>query len=106
MPTNYSSMYNRLDQPRITPQRKMNKAFTKDNEGWRESGRYRAPLPAGLKNYIIPARFKRLKDEALRLLDTARPKQVKIIHLCGLAFETPSNLRAGLTTCAAGTIGA
>jgi hypothetical protein len=46
-------MYNRLDQPRITPQRTR-------------------PAASSLKNYITPARFKRLKDEALHLLDTAR----------------------------------
>ena len=36
--------------------------------------------PTGLKNYITPAGFKRLKDEALHLLDKERPELVKVIH--------------------------
>ena len=38
------------------------------------------PIPTGLKNYITPAGFKRLKDEALHLLDKERPELVKVIH--------------------------
>jgi transcription elongation factor GreB len=38
------------------------------------------PIPAGLKNYITPAGFKRLKNEALHLLDKERPELVKVIH--------------------------
>ena len=37
------------------------------------------PLPAGSKNYITPAGFRRLKDEALRLLDRERPDLVKVV---------------------------
>ncbi len=37
------------------------------------------PIPPGTKNYITPAGFKRLKDEALRLLDRERPDLVKVI---------------------------
>ncbi len=37
------------------------------------------PIPAGSKNYITPAGFKRLKDEALHLLDRERPDLVKVI---------------------------
>src|SRR6201991_663016 len=60
----------------------MNKAFTKetdqeDEDDQEESG---TPLPAGLKNYITPAGFKRLKDEALQLLDKERPELVKVIQ--------------------------
>jgi transcription elongation factor GreB len=59
----------------------MNTAFTKepdpDNED-QDAGV--PPIPAGLKNYITPAGFKRLKDEALHLLDKERPELVKVIH--------------------------
>src|SRR4051812_45178724 len=59
----------------------MNKAFTKDNDEDEEDQDATAPpLPAGLKNYITPAGFKRLKDEALQLLDKERPDLVKVIH--------------------------
>ncbi|MFL6581022.1 MAG: transcription elongation factor GreB [Burkholderiales bacterium] len=59
----------------------MNKAFTKDNDEDDEDQDATAPpLPAGLKNYITPAGFKRLKDEALHLLDKERPDLVKVIH--------------------------
>jgi transcription elongation factor GreB len=37
------------------------------------------PIPAGSKNYITPAGHRRLKDEALRLLDRERPDLVKVI---------------------------
>src|SRR5262245_9317868 len=37
------------------------------------------PLPAGSKNYITPAGFRRLKDEALHLLNRERPDLVKVV---------------------------
>jgi transcription elongation factor GreB len=37
------------------------------------------PIPAGTKNYITPAGFRRLKDEALHLLDRERPDLVKVV---------------------------
>ncbi len=60
----------------------MNKAFTKESDGEADEKQESAapPLPAGLKNYITPAGFKRLKDEALQLLDKERPELVKVIH--------------------------
>ena len=59
----------------------MSKAFTKENDEDDEDQDAGAPpLPAGLKNYITPAGFKRLKDEALRLLDKERPDLVKVIQ--------------------------
>jgi len=60
----------------------MNKAFTKESDGDEdeEQDASAPPLPAGLKNYITPAGFKRLKDEALHLLDKERPDLVKVIH--------------------------
>jgi transcription elongation factor GreB len=39
-----------------------------------------AALPAGARNYITPAGYKRLKDEALHLLDKERPELVKVIQ--------------------------
>jgi transcription elongation factor GreB len=59
----------------------MNKAFTKETDQEEEEPEDAAsPLPAGTKNYITPAGFKRLKDEALHLLDKERPELVKVIH--------------------------
>ncbi len=70
-------MYNRLRQVRSG----MNKAFTKENDGDDEEDVGAAPpIPSGLKNYITPAGFKRLKDEALQLLDKERPELVKVIQ--------------------------
>jgi transcription elongation factor GreB len=60
---------------------RMNKAFTKETDQEEEEPEAAAsPLPAGTKNYITPAGFKRLKDEALHLLDKERPELVKVIH--------------------------
>ena len=59
----------------------MNKAFTKESDHEEEDDQEEsgAPLPPGLKNYITPAGFKRLKEEALQLLDKERPELVKVI---------------------------
>ncbi len=38
------------------------------------------PLPKSTKNYVTPAGFKRLKDEALQLLDKERPDLVKVVQ--------------------------
>ncbi|HKB82979.1 MAG TPA: transcription elongation factor GreB [Burkholderiales bacterium] len=59
----------------------MNKTFTKEtaqDDDDQDAGA--PPVPAGLKNYITPAGFKRLKDEALHLLDKERPELVKVIQ--------------------------
>jgi transcription elongation factor GreB len=59
----------------------MSKAFTKENDQDEDDQDAGAPpVPTGLKNYITPAGFKRLKDEALHLLDKERPELVKVIH--------------------------
>lgn len=59
----------------------MNKAFTKEtDDATAASGGNVSAAPAGLKNYITPTGFKRLKDEALQLLDKERPELVKVIH--------------------------
>ncbi len=59
----------------------MNKAFPKENDPDDDDQDAGAPpVPAGLKNYITPTGFKRLKDEALHLLDKERPELVKVIH--------------------------
>lgn len=39
-----------------------------------------SPLPVSTKNYVTPAGFKRLKDEALHLLDKERPDLVKVVQ--------------------------
>lgn len=59
----------------------MSKALTKENDQDDDDQDAGAPpVPTGLKNYITPAGFKRLKDEALHLLDKERPELVKVIH--------------------------
>ena len=57
----------------------MSKAFTKENDQDHEDQEPKiTPLPAGLKNYITPTGFKRLKSEALHLLDKERPELVSL----------------------------
>lgn len=59
----------------------MNKAFTKETDNEDDDDLEEAsPLPAGTKNYITPAGYARLKEEALRLLDKERPELVKVIQ--------------------------
>jgi transcription elongation factor GreB len=59
----------------------MNKAFTKESDAdENEDGEPVAPaLPAGVRNYITPAGYQRLRSELLTLLDTERPKMVEVV---------------------------
>jgi transcription elongation factor GreB len=70
----------------------MNKAFTKESDHDDEDQDTGTParpadaalgkssFAAGVKNYITPAGYKRLKDEALNLLDKERPELVKVVQ--------------------------
>ncbi len=39
-----------------------------------------SPLPRGVKNYMTPGGYARLKDELVQLLNTERPELVKVVH--------------------------
>lgn len=56
----------------------MNKAFTKENEDDDEPDDT-PKLPQGVKNYITPAGYRRLKDEFDQLWKVERPELVKTI---------------------------
>jgi transcription elongation factor GreB len=58
----------------------MRKSVIIETEHDDESESAAVALPAGTRNYITPAGFKRLKDEALHLLDRERPDLVKVIQ--------------------------
>jgi len=58
----------------------MSKAFVKeDSDGVDELPDEPAPLPAGFKNYITPAGFRRLQDELKHLQSKERPRIVDIV---------------------------
>jgi transcription elongation factor GreB len=59
----------------------MSKAFTRESEGNDEDESSAAPaaLPAGVKNYITPQGFARLRSELMNLLDVERPKVVDVV---------------------------
>jgi len=59
----------------------MSKAFT-GKSGQDDDGQDAVvpALPSGIKNYITPTGYQRLKDEALNLLDKERPELVKVIQ--------------------------
>ncbi len=60
----------------------MNKAFVKEPEGLDEDDDGQPglpPLPAGTRNYITPAGYRRLREELMTLLDVERPKVVEIV---------------------------
>lgn len=63
----------------------MNKAFTREPDGQDDTGDgddddLLAPvLPAGAKNYLTPAGWKRLRAELMTLLDDERPKVVETV---------------------------
>ena len=60
----------------------MNKAFVKEPEGLDgddDDSPGLPPVPAGARNYITPAGYKRLREELMTLLDAERPKIVEIV---------------------------
>jgi transcription elongation factor GreB len=59
----------------------MSKAFTRETEGDDDDDDVALPdVPAGVKNYITPAGFARLRAELLQLMDDERPKVVEAVH--------------------------
>ena len=57
----------------------MSKAFTKETDSDDEE-LILPVLPQGVKNYITPAGYGRLRSELLSLIDDERPKVVEIVH--------------------------
>lgn len=58
----------------------MSKAFTRENDGDDEDESDEgAALPRGVKNYITPAGFERMREELRALLRVERPKVVEIV---------------------------
>lgn len=59
----------------------MNKAFTRENEDGDDEEEMAAlpAIPAGTKNYITPAGFRRMKDEYKQLWEVERPALVQTI---------------------------
>lgn len=58
----------------------MSKAFTKESSGDEDDDDLALPaLPAGGKNYVTPAGYKRLREELMTLLDQERPKVVEVV---------------------------
>ena len=59
----------------------MNKAFTKERDDADDDDDDAGlpPVPAGSKNYITPAGYRRLREELMALLDHERPKVVDAV---------------------------
>ena len=58
----------------------MSKAFTKESDAGLDDDEIVAPaMPAGAKNYMTPAGYRRLREELLALLDVERPKVVDVV---------------------------
>jgi transcription elongation factor GreB len=59
----------------------MNKAFVKESSEDSDDDLDVAQpaIPAGAKNYITPAGYRRLRDELLHLIDEERPEVVKLV---------------------------
>ena len=61
---------------------RMSKAFTKESDSADDEDDVDAglpPLPAGTRNYMTPAGYKRLREELMQLLDAERPKMVEVV---------------------------
>ena len=59
----------------------MNKAFVKESSEDNDDDLDVAQpdIPAGTKNYITPAGYRRMRDERLHLIDVERPEVVKLV---------------------------
>jgi transcription elongation factor GreB len=59
----------------------MNKAFVKElsDDSDDDLDAAQPEMPAGAKNYITPAGYRRLRDELLHLIDEERPDVVKLV---------------------------
>lgn len=58
----------------------MSKAFTRETEDDDDDDDVALPaIPAGTKNYITPAGYRRLKEEYMHLLDVERPALVQTV---------------------------
>jgi transcription elongation factor GreB len=59
----------------------MSKAFTREPQAPDDEDEDLgpAPLPAGTRNYMTPAGYRRLREELMTLLDVERPKVVEIV---------------------------
>jgi transcription elongation factor GreB len=59
----------------------MSKAFTREtDQDDEDDAPVLAALPAGVKNYITPAGYARLRAELIDLIEVDRPKVVEIVH--------------------------
>jgi len=57
----------------------VNKAFVKEPEDDEDGAPGLPPLPAGARNYLTPAGYRRLRQELMHLLDEERPKIVETV---------------------------
>ena len=60
----------------------MSKAFTRESEAAsddEDDDPSLPPLPAGTRNYMTPAGYRRLREELMTLLDVERPKVVEAV---------------------------
>ena len=58
----------------------MSKAFTKESDDVDDEAPQLPSLPSGVKNYITPQGYARLRSELLDLIDSERPKVVENVH--------------------------
>jgi transcription elongation factor GreB len=77
-----------IDPSQATPRRAslhnvaMSKAFTRENDAAddEDDGDTGVPaLPAGVRNYMTPEGYRRLRAELMQLLDAERPKMVEVV---------------------------
>ena len=59
----------------------MSKAFTRESYAAddEDDGAPLPSLPAGVRNYITPMGYRRLREELMTLLDHERPKMVEVV---------------------------
>jgi transcription elongation factor GreB len=69
----------------------MNKAFTRETEEGDEEEVSLPELASGVKNYMTPQGYARLRAELLQLMDEERPKVVEAVHWAALNGDRSEN---------------
>jgi transcription elongation factor GreB len=58
----------------------MSKAFTREDAADDDEDAAAPQIPAGVRNYITPGGYARLRSELFDLIDVERPKVVDVVH--------------------------
>ena len=79
----------------------MNKAFVRENEENDDEGvEVSSSLPQGLRNYITPGGYARIKEELDQLLRVERPHIVEVVQWAASTVPRTETISTAKSVCA------